>query len=256
MNPFFFGAGSRRLFGIYTPPLATGTRERAVLLCNPWGQEYIRAHRSMRQLANMLSLAGFHVMRFDYFGTGDSAGEPTNVRLEEWEADIETAIDELVDITGLLRPSLLGLRLGASMAASVAARRRERLDALVMWDPVVSGEEYLAELRQADGVAVAHPTDSWEGGEVSGFPLTNLLLRDLQRVDLVDLVSRTPARALTIVSTPLPSHAALTTALSRTGRPPTSFETVASAPAWLEEENFGAGAVPVPLLRRIVEWLA
>ena len=151
MNPFFFGAGSRRLFGIYTPPLATGTRERAVLLCNPWGQEYIRAHRSMRQLASMLAQAGLHVMRFDYYGTGDSAGESTAVRLEEWEADIETALEELVDISGVSRPSLLGLRLGASIAAAVAGRRRQRLDALVMWDPVVSGDEYVAELRQIDG---------------------------------------------------------------------------------------------------------
>ncbi len=47
---------------------------KSIVLCHPWGQEYLRAHRSMRQLGNLLAAAGHHVFRLDYFGTGDSGG--------------------------------------------------------------------------------------------------------------------------------------------------------------------------------------
>ena len=66
-----------------------------MVLCYPWGSEYIHAHRALRQLATRLSMAGFHTLRFDYFGTGDSAGEMEDADLGVWEDDIETAIEEL-----------------------------------------------------------------------------------------------------------------------------------------------------------------
>jgi uncharacterized protein len=34
------------------------------------------------------------------------------------------------------------------------------------------------------------------------------------------------------------------------------FEHIPSQPAWVEDQHSGAGAVPVRLLQRIVEWLA
>jgi len=67
MNVFYFGAGERRLFGVYTPARHGG--RRGAVLCPPWGQEYLRAHRSIAQLANTLATAGVHVLRFDYSGT-------------------------------------------------------------------------------------------------------------------------------------------------------------------------------------------
>ena len=77
MNPFYFGDSSRRLFGIYHPPKGQSPRSHGIVLCCPFGQEYMRSHRAFRQLANLLSRRGFHVFRFDYHGTGDSDGEST-----------------------------------------------------------------------------------------------------------------------------------------------------------------------------------
>ena len=149
MTPFYFGSTSRRLFGAYAPARGAGISASAVLLCYPWGQEYIRAHRSMRVLANMLCAAGFHVLRFDYFGTGDSAGESRDASLGSWEADIETAMQELQDTSGASRIVLIGLRLGATAAAKLAIRKPREIEALVLWDPVIQGSEYLQELFDA-----------------------------------------------------------------------------------------------------------
>ena len=74
MIPMYFGSSARKLFGIYEAPM-TGSAARGVVICPPWGQEYLRAHRALRLLATRLCNAGFHVFRFDYSGTGDSVGD-------------------------------------------------------------------------------------------------------------------------------------------------------------------------------------
>lgn len=249
MNPFYFGTGRRRLFGLYTPALTKGARSRAVVLCHPWGQEFLRAHRSIRQLANMLTAAGFDVLRFDYFGTGDSAGEMVDADLKGWENDIEMAIEELKDTMGAARVTLVGLRLGATLAASIAASRGSDVDSLVLWDPVVAGDEYLRELGA---------TASRSGGEqeILGFALSNDLERDLQAIDLHALTDSLPGRTLIIVTQPLASHAALGRALSERDAGALAIERIDGQPAWIEERNLGAGAVPVKVLQRIVQWIS
>jgi pimeloyl-ACP methyl ester carboxylesterase len=253
MNPFFFGTRERRLFGIYTPGHASGAA-RAVVLCNPWGQEYLRAHRSMRHLANLLTRAGVHVLRFDYFGTGDSAGDGVEADLAGWEGDVETAIDELKDTAGVERVGLVGLRVGATLAASVAARQGEGVDALVLWDPVVNGGEYLREIERM--TPQAGPLVPGAAREVDGFLLTDAMARSLGSLDLLRQVPSLPVRTMVVATESLPSHAALLAALS--GRPGGALpmEFMASPPAWYEDRNTGVGVMPVKVLQRIVQWWA
>ena len=49
-------------------------RETGVVLCAPFGCEWLWAHRMYRRLASALEAQGFAVLRFDYEGTGDSRG--------------------------------------------------------------------------------------------------------------------------------------------------------------------------------------
>ena len=140
MNPFFLGTSQRRLFGIHTPAAARAGRPRAAVLCQPAGDEYIYAHRSMRQLGIRLALCGFDTLRFDYFGTGDSAGEPGDTDEAGMRADVVTAIETLRDLAAADRVTLIGLRAGADVAAQVAASRimgaPDVIEALVLWDPL------------------------------------------------------------------------------------------------------------------------
>ncbi|KQU73844.1 MULTISPECIES: serine aminopeptidase domain-containing protein [unclassified Rhizobacter] len=239
MNPFFFGTRQRRLFGVYSPARASaaGSGSKAVLLCPPWGQEYLRAHRAMKQLATLLNQAGVHVLRFDFFGTGDSAGEMLDASLAGWQADIETAIDELKDTTDAARVGLVGLRLGGSLAAGVAARRRKDVDSLVLWDPVVLGEGYLKELL-AD--APARPPAHGGGHEVMGFALGGAMAAELRGLVLPH--AELPARTLVVRSVPGEVIGAV------------PVEQVEGQPAWLEDHHSGAGAVPVKVLQRIAQW--
>lgn len=261
MIPVHFGTGERRLFGLYTPARAAGSGGHAVVLCHPWGQEYLRAHRSVRQLATMLSSAGFHVFQFDYYGTGDSSGEGEEGDIAGWNADIGSAIEELKDTTGVSRVVLAGLRLGGALAACVAVQQPKLVEGLVLWDPVLSGPEYLRELRRD-----ASPPSSQEGvgsrgertdeaWEVRGFPVTQRLVNDLQTLDVTRLAGVLPKRTLLVTTGGNSSLAAMKAALVAHHHPAT-IEEAPAPPAWLEERNLGAGAIPVTLLQRIVKWLS
>jgi pimeloyl-ACP methyl ester carboxylesterase len=136
VNPFFLGSAQRRLFGIHTSGVSRAGRSRAVVFCQPLGNEYVYAHRSVRQLANRLSLAGFHTLRFDYFGTGDSAGEDHECDAAGLQADVVTAIETLKDLAATETVTLIGLRAGANVAAVAAAGLRDAVESLVLWDPI------------------------------------------------------------------------------------------------------------------------
>lgn len=145
MNPFFFGDSHRQLYGVYHPPAGQPMRSEGVLLCYPFGQEYMRAHRSFRQLAILLGKRGYPVMRFDYFATGDSAGLCEEASIHQWVEDIHTASEEFRYLANIETVSLVGLRLGAALAAK-ASERQGAFNRVVLWDPVLSGQQYCDEI--------------------------------------------------------------------------------------------------------------
>ena len=258
MNPFYFGIGRRRLFGIYEPSAAGSVGKRAAVLCYPWGAEYVHAHRAMRQLAVKLSAAGFHTLRFDYFGTGNSAGEMTDADLEGWENDIESAMEELEHIVGAAQVALIGLRVGATLAAEVAARKAEEVNALVLWDPIIAGKDYLQSLgvltrqnaRWLDLMTTGSPPAPDQSAlEVHGAPLTRSMMQDLLRIDLGAVIPATPARTQIIVSERTRSHEALGPILGRR-----EIDDVPDVRPWIEDK-FNMGVVPAKAIHKIVEFL-
>jgi uncharacterized protein len=256
MTPLYFGESSRRLFGAYTPARATGGKQRGVVLCPPWGPEYLRSHRSMGQLAKLLAEAGFHALRFDYFGTGDSAGDMVDADLHGWQSDVEMAVDELKDTTGLNRVTLLGLRVGGTLAARAASRRPRDVDALVLWDPIVHGGDHMNELQQQNDLVCTGLDDTGKEAEMLGFPMSQTMARELRDIALWEDVTAWPTRTLITVCEELPSHGRLRMALEASQHGPVDMGLIECLPAWLEDRHSGAGAVPVKQLERIVEWLS
>ncbi len=249
MNPLYLGSRERRLFGIYEPPAARVGRGRAAVLCYPWGPEYVYAHRSMRQLAAKLSQAGYHTLRFDFFGTGDSWGDPLDADLSGWESDTESAVEGLKDIAGTSHVTLVGLRIGGTVAAKAAAQMAGEIDALVMWDPIVSGADYLRGMDVTD--LAPNPNTATE---VQGFPLSARMLEDFQAIDLAADLAATDQRSLVLVTERRDLHDDLERALPAAGANPV-LEFVGAPCPWREDVT-QSGAVPVQAIQRIVEWLA
>jgi dienelactone hydrolase len=146
MTPFHFGPAERPLFGLFHPAAAGARVDRAVLLCSPFGQEAVRSHRVFRVLAERLAREGIPVLRFDYHATGDSPGDDEAGDLTGWVGDVRVALRELVERSGAQRVVCVGARLGGALAVRAAAGIAQ-LSRLVLWDPIVAGEDYLALLR-------------------------------------------------------------------------------------------------------------
>lgn len=143
MEAYFFGETGRQLFGAFHE--ATGSAEHGVVLAYPGPQEYMQSHYAFRLLATQLAREGCAVLRFDWSGTGDSAGDSDSISFQQWRDDLQTAVQELKDVSNARRISIVGFRLGATIAASTPFR--QSLENLVLWEPVIDGHAYLEEMR-------------------------------------------------------------------------------------------------------------
>jgi PST family polysaccharide transporter len=196
-SPVWFGPSDRLLFGWLHIP--EGNRSRAgVVLCPSLGMEGRRAHVAYRILAAALARSGFLVLRFDYDGTGDSVGsEQDPARVEAWTTSVRRAVGFL-EQAGAMRKVLVGMRVGATIAVNAGV---ECLDALVLWDPCLSGRSFVRENQLLLKVIDHSGGMSEEGVELPGQVLTNATAAALDTLRL-EALPRSHARRLLVLERP------------------------------------------------------
>jgi pimeloyl-ACP methyl ester carboxylesterase len=258
MNPLFFGSTERPLFGVYHPPRAREPRTHGVVLCYPVGQEYMRAHRAFRQLAILLSKSGFPVLRFDYFGTGDSFGDATQATFDQWVADIGTAIDELKDSAAVESVSLIGLRLGACFAAQVQAQRAD-VSRVVLWDPVVEGAPYWADLLKTvdDNDEAVHALTGAAAVDIvglNGFAWTKQLRESVAAVSPTRYPVTADAHVALIVSEERAEYGRLRDHYAQIGRR-FHYRCVPSPGDWAYIDAYGSALLPQDIIQGIVGYV-
>jgi len=245
------GAGGAALFGWLHSDASARQRDCVAVICNPIGHEYVHSHRSLRHLADGLARAGVPALRFDYRGTGDSSGSDLDPgRWPAWQADVLGAVRHARERTGRKGVCLIGLRLGAALAATLC--KEVDVDLLVLWAPVVSGRRYLREWQaMASASGRASATDgTLEGG---GFVLSAETMEAIRGVDLLAQKAwRVSRRALilgreeTAIDSPLGEHlTAQGIALDSLGAP--GFEAMMAEPQHTE--------VPRLALGHMVDWV-
>jgi pimeloyl-ACP methyl ester carboxylesterase len=244
------------LLGVYHPADAQLDLRRGIVFCYPFGQEYMRAHRAMRLLADMLARKGYHVFRFDYRGTGDSAGQLEAFSPIDWLDDIEAAVQELRDIAGLQRIGLLGLRLGALLAKEVAARRAD-IEQLLLWDPVVSGAEYLSELRREIDSRTGNPKSNFVAANsdlhFNGFCLSQSFQAQLGTLDMVAPPVAPSTRVAQFVSHERAEFERIRAALQN--RDGYTYQVVAAPHDWNYVDHVGGILLPQPIMTAIASSL-
>lgn len=152
-----FECEGSQLIGILHRPEADAKSVGVVIVIG--GPQYrVGSHRQFTLMARQLSQAGFPVLRFDYRGMGDSAGELRG--FEYVDADIRAAIDALL----LAMPQLSGVVLwGLCDAASACLMYGSREDARVL------------------GLILANPWVRTQKGEANAVLRHYYLQRFLQR---------------------------------------------------------------------------
>lgn len=114
-----------------------GKGRTAVVMCPPFAEEKKTSYRILYEQADALAAGGVPVLRFDYYGTGDSPGQFEEGDLGVWADDIRAASEFALSETGAERLCLLGLRLGGTLALMCES------DHLVLWQPMMDPGTYL-----------------------------------------------------------------------------------------------------------------
>ena len=148
-----------------------------MLLCPPLGQALLRTHRVYRQLAGGLAARGIGVLRFDYRGTGDSAGDSLALDWQQCLDDVRSAAAELRVRSGCATVIGFGAQLGGSLV--LAAASATGFAQLILWDPVLDGARHVAELDawqealRTDPLHYARPRSAEDAaGQWLGFPVS------------------------------------------------------------------------------------
>ena len=255
--PFYFGPSDKPLFGCYHKARTEDSRKCAVVICQPVGHEYINCHRALRQLAARLSEAGFPVLRFDYYGCGDSSGNAEEVRISQWLEDISTAISEARSRTGLVPVCLVGLRLGGALAMMASSQRGD-IESLILWDPVVDGKSYLDGLLSLQKELLRFrpkPRGGYKSPaylDIVGFPLPHCLYTELEMLNLLTLTERPAKNLLFIQSEPATGEKALRDHLRQT-KARLEYQRLEIPQIWLPTED-GSLLVPSEALKSVVSW--
>ncbi|HEX9626887.1 MAG TPA: hydrolase 2, exosortase A system-associated [Acidiferrobacterales bacterium] len=259
---FFLDGEAGQLFALYHPPQAVSATRGAVLLVPPFAEEMNKARPVYATLARALAARGFAVLHVDLYGTGDSAGDFEDARWDLWCRDLARGARWLHE-RHATAVTLIGLRLGALLALTVAGTQRMVVRHLVLWQPVLDGEKFMTQflrLRLAAGLGLAaaagkETTDmlrqTLAAGriiEVAGYGLSAELVFavDAQRIETlveegfppIDWIELTPQR-----DRPLPPASRRIADAWRARGLTLRTHCVAGQPFWILPE-----AVPVPEL--------
>jgi exosortase A-associated hydrolase 2 len=197
-TPFYFPGKRSQLFAVLHET-AVPHSSLPFVICHPFGEEKLWAHRALVSLARVLADNGHPVLRFDLSGNGDSEGEFSDFSVETAIDDIGAAVDLLKSRTAASQVGLLGLRLGATFA-SRTAETRDDIAALVLWAPIVDGHRYMQELLRinlttqlavfreirADRDQLAAALRAGHTVNVDGYEIGHALFEQLSTLKLTD----------------------------------------------------------------------
>lgn len=148
---FFLPVGTGACFCLYHRPIAPDAARGGIVYVHPFADEMNKSRRMAALQARALAGDGWHVLQVDLRGAGDSAGEFAQADWEGWRDDVAHAKRWLQARTGG-DIWLWGLRAGALIASAAAA---DDGHPLLLWQPVLSGSQYLRQVLRTRVAATA-----------------------------------------------------------------------------------------------------
>jgi len=190
MQPFWAECNNRRLAAIWRDGVVNETASEQVwVLCPPFAEEEKCARRVLTEIALDLQRAGHSSLLFNFSGTGDSEGDFANATLNNWRDEIVAMCALAGERSPKAKLHLLGVRLGASLAAQVAEKCA--VENLILLEPLLDGKAYLAQLgqrRRLRGMLTdADKVVDSSSEDLDGWPLGSALKAQLEELQLGQL---------------------------------------------------------------------
>ena len=169
-TPVVFDCKGQQIVGMLHLPDGRG-RVPGVLLLHGFTGHKAEIHRMFVKLSRKLAAHGIASLRFDFRGSGDSAGEFEEMTIRSQVADATEALKFLTRQKRVNAKCLaiVGLSMGGAIASHVVGREKGRIKSLVLLAPVAEGAGILDELATPEAVASLAQTGITDhGGNLVG----------------------------------------------------------------------------------------
>lgn len=241
MIPLLFGPQDHRKYGVFQAAVGHGSKGRGIVIVDALFDEALCAHRALRHASGAMAEKRWSSLRFDYFGTGDSAGETGDFSLAQALDDTADAIEELKSCAGLDEVYLLGLRLGGALAL-LTANARQDVRGVVLWDPIIEGQQVLARYGAAKG-------EDKNTEPVEGFSLSNALQTELRNLSIREALTACDKPLLMVCSAPTSGHRQLAAE-----HPQLDYREIDAPEAWSNTAIGGVRPIPTAVINEIRTW--
>ncbi|MBN6752701.1 hypothetical protein JRG18_04075 [Kocuria palustris] len=159
-----------------------GRIRRILVLAPPFGREQVISSRTLRVLAVRAARDhGALVLRSSWSGTGESTEPLRQDPARAWARDLIQLIRTGRELAPGAAVTVIGLRLGAAVAASVL-EHPEAPEAAVLWEPI-DGRRFVREQRALRRLSIEQPSDPG-GVEIPGVLLTSQQAGSLKSLKL------------------------------------------------------------------------
>ena len=192
---FYLPVSAGRRFCLFHPASDAGTHHGAVVYVHPFAEEMNKSRRMAALQAKAMAAAGYSVLQIDLHGCGDSSGDFGDATWDTWIDDVTLAWTWLHERCADA-PWLWGLRTGCLLACA-AATRIAAPSRLLLWQPVVSGKQFLqqflrlrlsGEMLAGEGKGqmdrMREQLARGESLEIAGYSLSPGLASGLERAEL------------------------------------------------------------------------
>lgn len=248
---FFPNRVHKRLFGVlHRPDTTVACHDLAIVFCAPLFEEKLWSHRVMVNFARYLAIRGVSVLRFDYFGDGESEGRFEEASVATRVADIHDAVEFCRRQTGIETTYVLGLCYGATLALC-AALSAETIAGAVAWAPIMDGERYAGELLRAhltaqmvvhrkiihDREALVRQITADQPVNIEGYEIGKALYAEMITIDLMKLLSGATKRVLVQQISPTERTDSQYAALTKPPNQFIEFRSSREIKFWTQQKN-------------------
>jgi len=195
----FINTRDRQLYTVMQAPSPDNNNDVGILLVPPLGNEQRRCQRPFRTMMQQIAREGFHLVRFDWQGTGNSSGSTHLIDdAGVWEDDLQDTMAHLGQRVSEIH--IISVRMGALISARLNLQS-QTVASHHLWDPVCNGGQWLNEMQELQKGICAdtyrflfkRKARNDDLHEFAGLTINSTLHTQLQAMDLESVVkSRTP----------------------------------------------------------------